>query len=161
MPARRRSQTALTAASWRAVPVVLTVVLTVPLAGCGDDDEPGPREGVSTRELTGDLSGTFDIDQAPVGAQTSLRATVDQVLSPGSFVITAADTAGPPLLVLSAEDTVSPGQVLQLIGVLRVFSYDDFADGYPLAEAAAYTAFDAQKVLVASEVDTDLPADDQ
>jgi hypothetical protein len=139
---------------------ISTGALVLGVVAC-DAPADAPREGVSTRELTGDLSGDFDLDSAVVGAQQSLRVTVGEVLSRSAFTTTPADAGGTPLLVVGADKDLQPGQVVQVVGTLRVFSYDEFASQYALGDADAFAGRDGDKVLVARLVDTDIPDDDQ
>lgn len=141
--------------------LLLAAVLGLGAAACSEQEAPQPREGVSTQELTGDVSGTFDIETAEVGAMQSLRVTVAEVLTPSAFTATPADTAGRPLLVVGSDPGLSPGQVVQVAGILRLFSYDELSEQFSLGDRAAYAGREDEKVLVATTVDTDIPSDDQ
>ena len=149
------------AARHRAPALALGTVLLLGVAGCGGEEQEQPREGVSTRELTGDLSGDFDIDDAQVGDQQSLRVTVDEVLGPSAFTTTQEDAAGRRLLVVGPERGVEPGQVVQAVGLLRVFSYDDLDADHDLGDRSLYADREGDLVLVADTVDTDIPQDGQ
>lgn len=128
-------------------------------AACGGE-AAAPRAGTSTEELTGDVSGEVDIDTARVGDSLSLRGTVSQVLSPGAFEVTAADAASDrPLLVLNREDELTAGQVVQVVGRVRVFNDDEQAARYGLGPTSQYPQHHLQRVVVADEVDTDVPQD--
>jgi hypothetical protein len=142
----------------RAVAAALGAALLLPACS---DDATGPREGSRLAEVTGDTSGSFDLGTVRVGERVSLRVTVGDVLSPESFVVPPRDTAGEPLLVLSNLRPVSAGDEVQVVGIVRVFRYDDLADDYELADPTAYAAFELQEFLVADVVDPDLPADER
>ena len=126
------------------------------LTGCGD--AAAPREGTSLEELSGDVSGAVDLDETEAGESVSLKATVTRVLSAGAFEIRAEDTATEePVLVLNREDRLEAGQVVQVIGVVSVFDGDSLGEyAVPQAEQARR---EGTKVIVASEVDTDVPGD--
>ena len=139
----------------RAAAGVLAVLL---VTACGGDPAT-PRSGTSVEELTGDVSGDVDVDTARVGGRISLRATVTRVLSPGAFEISAADAATDrPVLVLNREDDLSEGQDVQVVGVLDVLD-DEVARAYGLGAASDLPEHDDRRVIVADEVDTDLPED--
>jgi hypothetical protein len=141
----------------RALAPALTATLL--LAGCGGE-AAAPREGTSVEELTGDVSGVIDVDTARVGSRISLTGTVTKVLSPGAFEISAQDAASDrPLLVLNREDRLQPGQVVQVVGLVRVFVDDEQAAEYGLGATAQYPQHDRKRIVVADEVDTDVPDD--
>lgn len=137
--------------------LVVLAALLVGLTACGSPEAESPREGVSTRSLTGDLSGNFDADKVRVGTRQTLRATVDEVLSPGSFTMASKDVAADPLLAVSGNQQLTVGQVVQVVGLIRVFSYDELAAEYALTDPQAYAGRDGDLVLVAETVDTDIP----
>ena len=145
----------------RASRLALIAVLVLGAAACSSDIGEQPREDVSTRELTGDLSGDFNVEDARVGARQSLRVTVADVLTPSAFTTTAADADGEQLLVVGPDRGLVPGQVVQVAGILRVFAFEDLAEQYQLGDRAVFAGRDGDLVLVATTVDTDLPADDQ
>jgi len=145
----------------RAPTLAAAAVLALGASACSAQEAPQPREGVSAQELTGDASGTFDIDTAEVGAMQSLRLTVAQVLTPAAFTATPGDTAGRPLLVVGPAGELSPGQVVQVAGTLRLFSYDELSGQLSLGDRAAFAGRENDKVLVATTVDTDVPGDEQ
>ena len=130
------------------------------LPACGSDD-PQPREGVRVEDLTGDASGAFDLDDIEAGQQVSLRVPVGEVLSPDSFVVPPEQTAGGPLLILVSDHEVAPGDVVQVAGIARVFSYDEQSRDHELADEQEYERFDGKLVLVAQLDDENLPLDDQ
>lgn len=135
------------------------LLCVVAVVGCSGEAR-APREGTSVEELTGDVSGAVDIDQARVGSRISLRGTVTRVLSPGAFEISAQDAASDrPLLVLNREDALEVGQVVQVVGLVRVFTDDETAAEYGLRSTADYPEHHLKRVVVASEVDTDIPGD--
>ena len=140
-----------------AVVTASCALLVLGTAACGGDDEAGPREGVSTADLTGDVSGDFDIDEAEVGSRQSLLVTIDQVLSEQSFTTTVEDTAGNNLLVVGPGDDLQPGQVVQVAGILRRFDFAELEPQYRLGPQEAYAGLDT--VLVATTVDGDVPQD--
>jgi hypothetical protein len=128
------------------------------LPACGGDPA-APREGVTAEELTGDVSGDFDIATADVGRRVSLRATVTRVLSAGAFEVAAADAASDrPLLVLNREDALQVGQDVQIEGRVRLYDTAEHAGAYGVGPGQAQ---ERAPVVVADEVDTDLPEDDQ
>lgn len=129
-------------------------------AACGSSPEVGPREGVRTQELTGGRAGDFDLAEARIGAQQSLRVMVNEVFSRAAFTTSPQDTGGEPLLVVGQENDLAPGQVVQVVGILRVFDYDDFAMRYALGGPEAYAGRDGDTVLEARLVD-ELPMDDR
>ena len=139
------------------VPLV-AVGLGLGLAACGENAPPS--NAVTEQQQAGDANGDFSLDTAVIGSRQSVRATVEQVLSPSSFTITAADAGGEPLLVLGGSGSVAPGQQVQLAGILRVFSYDEFAADFTLGSPDVYAGLSNRKVLVADTVDTDLPQGD-
>jgi hypothetical protein len=144
----------------RAVAATATsLLLVVGAAGCGDDDEPGPREGVSIADLTGDASGDFDIDEAKIGSRQSLRVTIERVLSDQSFTTTVEDTAGNNLLVVGPGDDLQPGQVVQVAGILRRFDFGELEPRYRLGPKQEYAGLNT--VLVANTVDNNIPQDGQ
>lgn len=130
------------------------------LTACGDD-EVAPREGTLVQDLVGDEAGQVDISSAEAGEEVTLRADVQTVLSPGSFVVPGKDTGGVPLLVVHDDAGVAAGQVLQLGGTLQVFDHEELARDYELADERTYADFDGGLVLLATLVDDDLPLDDQ
>lgn len=131
------------------------------LTGCGGE-AAAPREGTSVESLTGDVSGDVDLTTARVGDNVSLRGTVTQVLSPGAFEISAEDAATErPVLVLNREDELQVGQVVQVIGRVRVFNDDQQAAEYGLGPTSQYPTHARQRIIVADEVDTDIPDDGQ
>jgi hypothetical protein len=138
----------------------MCVVTALSLPACSSD-EPGPREGVRVEDLTGDASGAFDVDDLEAGQSVSLRVEVGEVLSPDSFVVPSEQTAGDPLLVLVRGHDLAPGDVVQVAGIARVFSYDEQAGDHELAADAAYADFDGRLALVAQLEDENLPLDDQ
>lgn len=142
----------------RAVAGVALAVLA--LTACGDE-AVAPREGTLVQDLVGDEAGQVDLASAEAGEEVTLRADVETVLSPGSFVVPGKDTGGVPLLVLHPGQEVTAGQVLQLGGTLQLFSYDELAGEYDLAPEGAYADVDGGLVLLASLVDDDLPLDDR
>lgn len=125
-------------------------------AACGGDEVEGPREGVTTQELTGDESGSFDIEQAEAGQRASLRVTVAEVLSADSFVVGTKDTDGDPLLVVAKDQPLEVGQELQVSGPLSAFDYDDLAASFKLGGEEVYRDFQDGLVLVADVVDQDV-----
>ena len=133
--------------------------LALALTGCGGSDEPGPREGTTVEEITGDESGMFDISQAEAGERASLRVTVQDVLSRDSFVVGTKDTAGKPLLVLTRGEELKPGAELQVSGLLRLFDYEELAGDRELAPQEEYAAYRGRLVLEADLVDDNLPMD--
>ena len=137
---------------------VVAVALTVALGGCGEEASTVP-EGVTAAELNDPAA--FDLDEAEAGQRVSLRVTVEEVLSPDSFVVPPQDGGSGRLLVLSEQHRAERGDVLQVGGLLRVFSYEDQALAFELDAAEQYSEFDAQLVLLATLVDEDLPLDDQ
>jgi hypothetical protein len=130
--------------------------LTLLLSGCGTDSPP--PEGPLVQDITGDASGAFDIDEVEAGEQLSLRATVAEVLSPGSFVVPPEDTAGRPLLVVSPT-SVEPGEEVQLTGTLSLFDYEELVQSHELAPRERYAAHENELVLIADLVESDLPLD--
>ena len=129
------------------------------VTGCGGDAE-SPREGTSAEELTGDVSGTFDIQTATVGSRVSLRAVITTVLSDGAFEVRALDAASDqPLLVLNREDALEVGQEVQVVGIVRLFNDEQLATDYGLPAPAEVPKHDGEKIIVATEVDTDVPGD--
>ena len=146
----------------RAPALAVAAVLALGAVGCSEEEEePQPREGVSAEELTGDVSGTFDVDTAEVGANQSLRVTVAEVVTPSAFTATPADTAGRPLLVVGPADSLEPGQVVQVSGEIGLFEYDELSERFSLGDRAAYAGRENEKVLLATTIDSDIPADDQ
>ena len=84
------------------------------MAGCSQEQSPGPREGETAQELTSDVSGNVDLDTADVGGRISLTGDVVRVLTPGTFEISPADGATTrPVLVLGAQPDLTPGQAVQ------------------------------------------------
>lgn len=149
------------AAARRTLPVLSTALLLVGAAACGSEPDQ-PREGVSAEELTGDVSGDISFDTAEVAGRISLEGTVVQVLSPDSFELSAADGASAdPVLVLNREDDLTEGQVVQVIGTVRLFDHEEHAGEYQLADPSAYGTHSGQRFILADEVDTDVPGDDQ
>ena len=149
MAARRRMAAAMTAGA-----------LVVVLGGCGSDSDE-PLDSASVEDLTRDPSGAFDLDEVEAGQRISLRVKVAEVLSPDSFVVPPEQTAGPPLLVLAAEHGAAPGDVLQVGGLARVFSYDEQDRDFELAAEQQYSDYDGKVVLLATLNDDDLPLDDK
>ena len=145
----------------RAPTLAVAAVLVLGAAGCSEEEAPQPREGVSAEELTGDVSGTFDVDAAEVGANQSLRVTVAEVLTPAAFTATPADTAGRPLLVVGSDGELSPGQVVQVSGEIGLFEHDELSERFSLGDRAAFAGRENDKVLVATTVDTDVPGTDR
>jgi predicted component of type VI protein secretion system len=137
-----------------------TVLLVGAVACSSSSPEAEPRDGVLTQELTGNRAGDFDLDEAVVGAQQSLRVMVNEVFSRAAFTTSPQDTGGEPLLVVGQENDLEPGQVVQVVGTLRVFDYDDFAMRYALGGPDAYAGRDGDTVLEARLVDENLPLDD-
>lgn len=130
------------------------------LAGCGGEAAT-PREGTSVESLTGDVSGDIDLSTARVGDNISLRGTVSAILSPGAFEIAAEDTGTDrPVLVLNREDDLTVGQTVQVIGRVRIFNDDGEAAEYGLGPTSQYPTHVRQRIVVADEVDTDIPGDD-
>ena len=128
-------------------------------SACGGE-AAAPRSGTSVEELTGDVSGEVDIDTARVGGAITLRGTVTRVLSPGAFEVSAEDAASDgPLLVLNREDQLSAGQVVQVIGRVKVFNDDEQASQHGLGPTSQYPEHHLQRIVVADEVDTDVPDD--
>ena len=143
----------------KAVAAFAVASLLLGAVGCGDDGEQ-PREGVRVEDLTGDASGNFDLDEIEAGNRISLRAEVAEVLSPNSFVLAPKDTAGERMLILHKDSEVRQGDIIQLAGIARVFSYDDASGNYELADVGAYQEFDGDLSLEADLTDEDLPLDD-
>lgn len=138
-----------------------TALLLTGATACGGE-AAAPREGVSAEELTGDVSGDVDLSTAPVGGRLSLRGTIVRVLSQDSFELRPADGAtDDPVLVLNREDDLSDGQVVQVSGTVRLFSHDEHAETYELADPSAYREHDGDRFVLAEEVDTDVPGDGQ
>ena len=133
--------------------------LALALTACGGSDSPGPRDGMTLEEVTGDASGMFDISQAEAGQRASLRVTVQDVLSRDSFVVGSKDTAGVPLLVLTRGEELKAGSELQVSGLLRLFDYEEMGGDHQLADREKYAAYRGQLVLVADLVDDNLPLD--
>lgn len=141
--------------------VLSAALLLVGSAACGGEAAT-PREGVSAEELSGDVSGNVDLSTAPVAGRISLRGTIVRVLSKDSFELRPADGAtDDPVLVLNREDELTDGQVVQVIGTVRLFSHDEHTGEYELADPSAYGRHDGDRFVLAEEVDTDVPGDDQ
>jgi hypothetical protein len=142
------------AASWS-----LAVALALVLTGCGDGPR-APREGVSVQQLTGDVSGTVDLDTALVGDRISLAGTVVRVLSPRAFELSAADGASDrPVLVLGQHDDLDVGQQVQVAGSVRLLLDDETAARYGLGTTAQVPVHDGKRVVEAETVDDDVPGD--
>ncbi|HWH28157.1 MAG TPA: hypothetical protein VNU26_04205 [Mycobacteriales bacterium] len=141
----------------RWLPAVALGVVVV-LSGCGSE-AAAPRAGVSAEELTGDVSGTVDLDTARVGDRLSMKGVVVRVLGPGAFELRPADGATDrPVLVLNRHDRVRQDDVVQVAGFVRVFD-DRLAEAYGLGDDASLPAHDAKRVVEARTVDTNVPED--
>lgn len=142
----------------RSSAAVLALAATL-LAGCGGEAAT-PRDGTDVETLTGDVSGDIDLGTARVGDNISLRGTVSSILSPGAFEIAAEDTGtDKPVLVLNREDDLTVGQMVQVIGRVRIFNDDGEAAEYGLGPTSQYPTHVRQRIVVADEVDTNIPDD--
>ncbi|HWG92652.1 MAG TPA: hypothetical protein VNU66_00300 [Mycobacteriales bacterium] len=141
---------------------VVVAALTAPLllAGCGGEPA-APREGVSAEELTGDVSGSVDLDTARVGGALSLKGQVVSVPGPTAFELRAVDGATErPVLVLNRHDRIDVDDVVQVAGTVRVLD-DRLAEEYALTDGALLSVHDGKRVVVARTADTDVPGDGQ
>ena len=135
------------------------VVPVLLLAGCGGEEATSPREGVSVQELTGDLSGLVDLDTAQVGRRISLQGQVVQVLGPTAFELRPVDgDTVRPVLVLNRHGRLQVGDVVQVAGHVRVFDRT-LAQQYDLGSDTSLPVHDAQRVVEAPMVDTNVPGD--
>lgn len=135
------------------------VVPVLLLAGCGGEEATSPREGVSVQELTGDLSGLVDLDTAQVGRRISLQGQVVQVLGPAAFELRPVDgDTVRPVLVLNRHGRLQVGDVVQVAGHVRVFDRT-LAQQYDLGSDTSLPVHDAQRVVEAPMVDTNVPGD--
>ena len=135
------------------------VVPVLLLAGCGGEEATSPREGVSVQELTGDLSGLVDLDTAQVGRRISLQGQVVQVLGPAAFELRPVDgDTVRPVLVLNRHGRLQVGDVVQVAGHVRVFDRT-LAQQYDLGSDTSLPVHDAQRVVEAPMVDTNIPGD--
>jgi hypothetical protein len=128
---------------------VLAVLASITLlaAGCGHPQEQAPPPPRTTHAVRGTMSG------AAVGDRLVITASVDRVLSAGSFVVRDVDLPAEGLLVLAAHapDGLAPAVLLQLDGTVALFRYRDIPRAL-LGEASLYRVYEGKKVLIADRV---------
>lgn len=145
----------LSPSALRRLPAVAVLVALVPLATACGDEPIAPPEMVSAGDEP------FDVAQAVVGEQVALTAEVQQVLTPTSFRIGGDDVAGEEELLLISKNVGDrqPGDVVQVMGIVRLFDYEEYVEEYQLGPADSYRGDDGDLIVVARTVDTNVPGD--
>lgn len=143
------------------------------LTACGSDTaatEAGADvQDVTQEEAAGPYDGVYDVDfhddvDSWVGEEVTLSADVSEVLSPSSFTIAGTDdTTVEPLLVVSATEVsgLADDLAVSVTGTVEEsFALTDVEDelGVDL-EDGLYTDWEGEHYVVATSVDTSVPAD--
>ncbi|WP_158853446.1 hypothetical protein [Saccharothrix deserti] len=157
----------------RGLAVGAALALAIGLTGCGaDDDNPAADGGVFTTPTEAPTTTTeppttttaaetqYFANSDHVGEQVAVTAPVDTDLTEGAVVLDAGAYGDDSLLVLfkGGEREFAEGQSVTVIGTVRQFSYDDYADDYGLVESALFDVYANEEFLVADSLVAESPA---
>ncbi|WP_431918824.1 hypothetical protein [Micromonospora wenchangensis] len=132
---------------------VRRALVTVPMAallitGCTDrpaDPPPTPEPAPTDRRGT--------VARAEVGAELTVTAAVDRVVTDTAFVLRDVDFTDGRLLVLSSDPvTAQPPQLVTVRGTVIEFSHRELSARYDLGPAGSYRDFAGGRALAAREV---------
>ncbi len=111
---------------------------------------------MTIQELTGDVSGTIDLDTSRVGDRVSLD-TVVCFLPPSAFELSPADGATTrQVLVLGRQEGLASGQVVQVAGLVRVLLDDEQAGAASPEQPPLH-----DHIVGACMIDTGIQGDDR
>ena len=139
----------------RLVMVSAAVLLPFGVVACGDDTA-GPETGTDVEDVNeNDYFGPDGL----VGQEVTVSAEVTDVFGGKAFELGGEDYGDDSLLVLSGKDVqdVKMGDVVQVTGTVRDFTYDEYAADYGLADPGPYTPYGDEEFLVAKDINMDVP----
>jgi hypothetical protein len=140
----RRPQCPAGAVRWAGLAVLLSVVLLI--ASCVHPGRRPESEPTGHRPL-----GT--VARAHLGDHLVTTASVDRVLSTGSFVVRDSDLPPEGLLVLAVAvpDGLRPPVLVLVDGVVGLFRIRDFA-WTALGDPSLYRPYEGKKALIADGI---------
>ena len=132
---------------------VLMSAATVPLgfvavAGC---TSAGAQEPASPAKSSATPLNT--VARADVGAELTVTASVERVITVDAFVVGDQDLPAGGLLVFGvARPGLRPTDLVTVRGAVERFGFSTFAPRFALSDAERYRTFDGHKVLIAEEI---------